>query len=100
MLMKFMMLLFCFTRLHCERGGKKTPHFYCVQFMCVYLWEAERSNVANSVIRLREKRVVCPSVELQQLECTLTDDVTCLVAVRNTNIWCHSIQLFSSRAAL
>ncbi len=51
--------------------------------MCVYLWEAtEWSNVANNVIRLREK-CVSLSVKLLQIECTLTDDVTRLVAVRN-----------------
>ncbi len=63
---------------------------------CIYgRHPTERSNVANSGIRLREKCVVCLSVELQQIECALTDDVTRLVAVRNANILCHSIQLFS-----
>ncbi len=67
---------------------------------CIYGRHAtEQSNVATSVIRLREKRVVCLSVELQQIECTLTDDVTNLVAVRNKNIVCHSIQMFFSCAA-
>ncbi len=56
--------------------------------------------VAISVIQSREKCVVCLSVELQQIECTLTADVTRLVAVRNKNILCHSIQLFFSFAAL
>ncbi len=32
---------------------------------------------------------VCLSVELQQTECTLTDDVTHLAAVRNKNILCQ-----------
>ncbi len=42
---------------------------------CLYGRHAtERSNGANSVIR--EKCVVCLSVELQQIECTLTDDLT------------------------
>ncbi len=77
------------------------PHDCCAQFMCNYLWRqtTERSNIVNSVIQLREKCVVCLSVELQQIECTLTDDVTRLVAVRNKNILCHSVQLFFSCAA-
>ncbi len=69
-------------------------------FTCIY-WrhETERSNVVNSLIQLRENCVVCLSVELQQIESTLTDDVTRLVAVRNKNILCHSVQLFFSCAA-
>ncbi len=70
--------------------------------LCACIFErhaTERSNGANSLIRLREKCVVCLSVELQQIECTLTDDVTSLVAVRNKNILCHLVQLFFSCAA-
>ncbi len=68
---------------------------------CIYGRHAtEQSNVVNSLIQLREKHVVCLSVELQQIECTLTDDITHLVAVRNKNILCHSFQLFFSCATL
>ncbi len=42
---------------------------------------------------------MCLSVELQQIECTLTDDVTRWVAVRNQKILCHLVQLFFSCAA-
>ncbi len=42
---------------------------------CIYGKHAtERSNLANSVIWLREKCAVL-SVELQQIECTLMDDL-------------------------
>ncbi len=58
---------------------------------CIYgRHPTERSNVANSAIQLREKCAAL-SVELQQIECALTNDVTRLVVVRNTNILCHSI---------
>ncbi len=65
----FMMLSFCFTRLRRESGGRKVLHVCCVSFMCVHLW------AASSVIWLREKCVVCLSLELQQIECALMHDV-------------------------
>ncbi len=43
--------------------------------LCVYSWEARNgTQVAKSLIGLREKRVVCLSVELQQIECALMHD--------------------------
>ncbi len=41
------------------------------------------------MILWRENCDVCLSEELQQIECTLTDDVTRLAAVRNKNILCQ-----------
>ncbi len=72
----FMMLSFCFTRLHCERGATKTPRLLCSVYVNVFMGGMRLNGVANSVIRLREKYDVCFSVELQQIECTLMDDVT------------------------
>ncbi len=98
----FMMLSFCFTKLRCEEDGRR-QHMSAVFSLCACIYgrhATERSNVAHSVIRMREKCVVCLSVKLQQIECTLTNDVMRLVAVRNENILCHSVQLFFSCAAL
>ncbi len=43
-------------------------------FMCAYL-SVKRNGLANSVITLKYKCVVCLSLELQQIECALTHDV-------------------------
>ncbi len=82
-----------------EEGRKR--HMSAVFSLCACIYgrhTTERSNIANTVMWLREKCVVCLSVELQQIECTLTDDVTRLVAVRNTNFLCHSVVLLLCRS--
>ncbi len=70
-----MMLLFRFTRLRHERGGKKGPRLLCLAYLHVFTGGMEQNRAGNSVIWLREKCVVCLSLELQQIECTLMHDV-------------------------
>ncbi len=70
-----MMLLFCFTRLYCERGGKKVPHVCCLVNVRVFIGGIKQNGVANNVIWLREKCVESLSRELQQIECALTHNV-------------------------
>ncbi len=75
----FMMLSFCLKRLMLgpERGRDEGATFAVFSSCaCIYGRNGtERNRAANSVIHLREKCLVCLSLELQHIECALTYDV-------------------------
>ncbi len=52
-------------------------------FVCAFMEGMERNGVANSLIWLREKCIMCLSLELQQTECALMHSVNSLYVTAN-----------------
>ncbi len=46
----------------------------CLVYVCVFKRGMEQNGVEHSLIWLREKCIVCLSLELQQIECVMTYD--------------------------
>ncbi len=47
----------------------------CLVYVHVFMRGMDQNTEANSVIWLREKCIVCLSLELQQIECALTHSI-------------------------